>query len=157
MKVKDGFYYNDCQQTFVKEVKLINHRKSKHGEKFSCNVCNKTFAKISNLKRQEESVHRKTESSMEECKSCLKIMRKDNLAKYIRPCLRRKERKEQKYKQQSEICNHCNRSFLNKKTLTEHIKVLNYMRFPCEHSEKDFIQNKLFMSSLNILRENFRL
>ena len=106
-KVNDVFSCDDCQQRFVKEVKLINHRKSKHGENFSCNVCNKTFAKISNLKRHEESVHRKTDSFMEECKSCFKIMRKDSIARHIRPCLRKKERREQKQKQQSEICNHC--------------------------------------------------
>ena len=85
----------------------MNHSKSKHGEKLSCNVCHKTFSKISNLKRHKESAHGTTDSSMEEYKNCLKMMRKDNLVKHIRPCLRKKERNTNNYlKSEIIVINH---------------------------------------------------
>ena len=76
IKVDDIDSCEDCQQRFDDEVKLMNHGKTKHGENFSCNVCHKTFSKIFNLSRHKEIKHSTPDSFMEECESCLKIMRK---------------------------------------------------------------------------------
>ena len=75
-----------CDQRFKRKGKVKQHQDLAHCVKGStCNICHKSFTKKVNLKRRNETVHKKEKGI--ECKICKQMFtRKDNMLNQNESC-----------------------------------------------------------------------
>ena len=137
-KTKSAIYTCDqCPGTFTLKESVGRHKKTVHQKilPHKCNICDKSFANMSKLKRHKISHDNTDKTNSFKCKQCEKVYNiSDNLRRHIR---------NNHEKIRNHACEKCPLTYDNSTDLNYHVdRVHNRItKFKCDFCDKRFFTN----------------
>ncbi|CAG9805127.1 unnamed protein product [Chironomus riparius] len=138
-KLKQNYQCDKCNKTFTRLTHLKRHQLS-HNESRSlqCTVCSKGFTRLDRLNHHMLSNHSESKPFHCEVPDCKKgFLKEEHLKKHI-------ESKHSEGIREKEICSFCHKTFSSKKYLKTHMKVHNIDK---SNAKKDPQNEKPFLCS----------
>ena len=131
------FNCDQCPGTFTLQTSLGRHKKTVHQKilQFKCNICDKSFAEMSKLKRHKVSHDNTDATNSFKCEQCDKAYNiSDNLKRHVRLT----HEKVRNY-----FCDKCSKTYANSTELNRHIAIFHsgIRKFKCDICDWSFGTN----------------